>query len=399
MATQQNKPNEIKGKELTANHVDRLTMQTLQQHFELQMSQSQYCPQDIWDVVVGAAVQTTTIDGACRLFAHSPSPNTVRTYLGAVLPKHENLYQLEDSMNDALINCLPKNFFRRSLPVAVDITDIPYHGIHDDDDPFVRRSKAKHGTTHFHCYATLYVVKHNRRYTLAIAFMYREDFVLDVLKRLFQSAQKLGLKCRRLLLDREFDNNSVVRWLKTQSFPSIIPLTIRGRSGGARFLLETHKSVKTEYTRNSKKYGKESFDVFVVRKYKKGRYNQRVSVCFAYVVIGVLRMQPLQVFQEYRKRFGIESSYRMMNQVRARTSSKSPVLRLFYVGLALLLLNLWMYIKWSFLFILHKKGPREIIHEIFPLKRFSLWLWECLKQRLSLILSLKIPIASHIEDY
>jgi hypothetical protein len=153
MVATQNKPNEIQGKELTANHVDQLTMQTLHKHFELQMQNSKYSSQDIWDVVVGAAVQTTTIDGACQLFEDSPSANTVRTYLNSILPEDEYLQGLEDSINDVLVAHLPKNFFRRSFPVAVDITDIPYHGIHDDDDAFVRRSKAKHGTTHFHCYA------------------------------------------------------------------------------------------------------------------------------------------------------------------------------------------------------------------------------------------------------
>ena len=59
-------------------------------------------------------------------------------------------------------------------------------------------------------------------------------------------------------------------------------------------------------------------------------------------------MQPLQVYHEYRRRFGIETSYRLMNLVRARTTSKSPTLRLFYVGLALTMLNLWLFVKWTF---------------------------------------------------
>ena len=44
----------------------------------------------------------------------------------------------------------------------------------------------------------------------------------------------------------------------------------------------------------------------------------------------------------YRQRFGIETSYRQMNQVRARTTSRNPVIRLLFVGLAFILFNLYI---------------------------------------------------------
>ncbi len=44
----------------------------------------------------------------------------------------------------------------------------------------------------------------------------------------------------------------------------------------------------------------------------------------------------------YRQRFGIETSYRQMNQVRARTTSQNPVIRLLLVGLAFLIFNLYI---------------------------------------------------------
>ena len=36
----------------------------------------------------------------------------------------------------------------------------------------------------------------------------------------------------------------------------------------------------------------------------------------------------------YRGRFGVETSYRQMNQCRARTCTRSPAVRLFLVGVA-----------------------------------------------------------------
>jgi putative transposase len=80
-------------------------------------------------------------------------------------------------------------------------------------------------------------------------------------------------------------------------------------------------------------------DVALTRKYSKGRYRRKRSKWFAYVTYRI-RTQPLQIFQFYRRRFGIESSYRQMNRVRARTSSTNPALRLLFVGVAFLILNL-----------------------------------------------------------
>ena len=40
--------------------------------------------------------------------------------------------------------------------------------------------------------------------------------------------------------------------------------------------------------------------------------------------------------------FRIETSYRQMNQVRARTTSRNPVIRLLLVGLAFILFNLYI---------------------------------------------------------
>lgn len=47
----------------------------------------------------------------------------------------------------------------------------------------------------------------------------------------------------------------------------------------------------------------------------------------------------------YRQRFGIESSYRQMNQIRARTSTRNPVIRLLLVGLAVVLFNLYISLR------------------------------------------------------
>ena len=284
----------------------------LQAHFKLDMSYSLYEAQDIWDVLIAAAVERVTIEMACGLLDDAPSPNTVRTAVYGLLNNETTLVELEATINALLVARLPKKLLRQALVGATDITEIPYHGQHEEEDENIRRGRAKQGTTHFHCYATLCILKNNKRYSLALTLMRRSDKARDVLKRLLERGQTLGLRLKRLYLDRGFDNNGVVAYLKQQSFPTIIPLTIRGKQGGTRALLKGRKSYKTTYTRASTRYGEQVLTVHVACKYSKGRYGRQGVCHFAYVVIGALKMLPHQVFEEYRRRFGIETSYRLM---------------------------------------------------------------------------------------
>lgn len=391
MSRHKSNANPPETKQLTAQEIYQLTSQVLQEHFELDMSNRHSEAADIWDVLVAASVQRLTIETVCNLLENAPSPNTVRNVIRDLLMDDEKLMQIEATVNQMLVARLPKSLLKRARPCAADMTDIAYHGQHEDDDDLVRRGRAKQGTTHFHSYATLYIIRKNKRYTMAITLFRRSDLVLDALKRLLKRGEQVGLRVKRLLLDRGFDNNDVVAYLSDKSFPSIIPLTIRGKKGGSRALLKGRKSHMTTYTRSSQKYGERALTVHIVCKYNKGRYRRNGVKHFAYTIIGKLTLNPQQLFEEYRRRFGIETSYRLMNTMRARTTSKCVALRLFFVALALLLLNLWSYVKWHHLFI-PKCGPRQLLHHLLPLARWRLWLWEMVKQRQGFSLKIVVPM-------
>jgi len=223
---------------VTAQGVYQLTSETLQEVFQLDMSDNLYQAQDIWDVLIAAAVERVTTETACNLLEDAPSPNTVRTVVREMLGDETVLEQLEERVNELLVARLPKNLLKRSRPSATDVTEIPYHGQHDDEDEHIRRRPAKHGTTHFHCCGRLYILKDNKRYTLAITLLRRSDKMVDVVKRLLERGKGLCLKPRRLYLDQGFDNNRAVAYPEQQTLPSIIASTIRGKEGGTRSLLK-----------------------------------------------------------------------------------------------------------------------------------------------------------------
>ena len=82
---------------------------------------------------------------------------------------------------------------------------------------------------------------------------------------------------------------------------------------------------------------------------------------------------PQRIRQRYRRRFGIESSYRLMDQVRARTTSPHAALRFVLMGLAVLLLNMWIHLHWQFLRV-PGRGPRRVARSHFRLDRLARFL-------------------------
>src|SRR5262249_39409097 len=77
---------------------------------------------------------------------------------------------------------------------------------------------------------------------------------------------------------------------------------------------------------------------------QRGRRKPRGPQRWIYASWGMGTPSPQWVRQTYRRRFGIETSYRQLNQARIRTSTRNPLVRLFFVGLALLLRNVWVWL-------------------------------------------------------
>lgn len=231
---------------------------------------------------------------------------------------------------------------KRDYALAIDVVLIPYHGQPERAAKEVVRGEAKAGTTHFHGYATIAIVHNKRRYVVALTFIEPEETMALVVRRLLDRVKQLKIKVRRVYLDKGFCSIEVLRTLDRRGLNYVIPIPVRGRSGGVRKLFHGSCSYATRYTFSSAELGSYTVPAVAVRRYTKGKYGRHGVKWFAYAVAGLpQRCPPRQVFELYRQRFGIETSYRQMNQVRARTTSRNPTLRLLLVGLAFILVNLY----------------------------------------------------------
>ncbi len=173
----------------------------------------------------------------------------------------------------------------------------------------------------------------------------------QVLQRLFEILDPLGIKVRVLLLDRGFYSVKVIRALIERQQPFIMPAIKRGKAPtqrggptGTYVMAEWNCSAWTSYTMSSTKDGQVDFDLAVVCHNLKGRWGKHKREAWLYAAWGLKRRPLVWIREVYRTRFGIEASYRQVHQAKIKTSSRNPISRLLFVGVALILRNVWVWL-------------------------------------------------------
>ena len=333
-------------------------------------------PEVVWEIVVRAAARMTSVSAACRDLSAAPSDQAIFDALSDGLPK--TLRVLERRLNEALTGHLPRPLRRRAWEVAIDWHLVPYYGAPKKSRNELFYGKPRQGTSKFHAYATACVVVHGYRYTLAVTYVRRHESLVVGLRRLLARVRGLGLKVRCLLLDRAFFSVPVIEFLKGENLPFLMPAMIRGRkprkgrpATGLRWIRRQAAGWYPHTLKNKSR----SVEVKICVAYrthkgrKDGRRVQQKLLFGAWRVGGV----PTEIRRRYRKRFGIESSYRQMRQARIYTCTRDPHLRLTFVMVALLLRNLWVWIHQTVLS--EGKGKAMKLHlERLRFKRMLDWI-------------------------
>src|SRR4051795_8349450 len=205
----------------------RLAVEHLQTHLKFRDYKRKTSATVLWSLLLAAAARITSLSDACQRLNDSPSDETARKALLAMLPDYATLQR---RLNAALAGHLPKALRTRLQRLAIDLTLIPYHGQPFRDLEEVYRGQAKDGTSHFHAYATAYVVRKGQRYTVALTGVAKGEPLKDVVQRLLRQAASGGIRARLLLLDRGFYSVAVVRYLQAARVPFLMPVVCHGRS-------------------------------------------------------------------------------------------------------------------------------------------------------------------------
>lgn len=360
-------------------------MECLLKHVSLEMT-GDYRPRDLFEILLRAASRGDSLEHTVRQLEGAPSGNGIRYHLD----KLSERATVEQQLNRALQSRIPPKIAKHSQRLAIDLHLIPYYGTATDKEaPYLYRCQAKAGTTTFFAYATVYVMCRNKRVTLAVHAVHRQETLVATITYLLAMLHLLKVRVKRLYLDRGFYSVPVIRWLKALNLPFLMPAVIRGKTRGTRQLRVGRTSYATCYTLNSPHYGSVRCQMRVVCNYYKG-FKGKHGIHYTLYVVHRVKVALHQLHHHYKDRFGIETSYRLKNHCRIRTTTKNPVTRFLFVALAFLLVNLQVYLLWHFV-SQTQRGGRVVYRERFSLKTMLEFLCHAVERHFPPITAIYLP--------
>ena len=234
-------------------------------------------------------------------------------------------------VNDAVLSVASRlGLLDRPVACAIDYTKVPYYG---EFNRYVVRSKHERGTDRFYEHATISVVQDGVRLCVYSRPVTLLDVKVDVVRELVEEAERRGVKTRLVLLDRAFFTVECIDLLKGLGLKFVMPCVCNervqrevdtfGREGRLPFSI-----------RDSHQVEEASFTMVVCWSEKKGKL-----IPFATNIEGDARRLVGTIPREYRRRWGIETSFRKVKEVFPMTAS--PAIRLAYFMVAMVLYNLW----------------------------------------------------------
>lgn len=359
------------------SHAHRL----MEEHLPLEADGYSCTTDDLLNVLLGVAANRGTIESVCADLVGTPDADTIRAYFNGQLCV-EDLPNLAERVNAALAAEIPERVRRRACEVAIDLHDRPYYGKLSQSDGLWVRGKAKDGTTHFYRVATAYVIVKHLRVTLALRFVLPSDDTVTILDDLLKRLEILEIQSERLFLDRGFDGIAVMAYLAHRKQPALIACTIRGKTGGTRALCHGRRSYRTQHTFHGANQAAFTAEVAVCRVFttaKRTGRHKREADWMIFILIH-LDWTPRQARRQYRRRFGIETSYRCAGQVRGWTTSPNPAYRFLLIALSFVLLNVWVHLRWLFSQV-PRRGGRWLDTQLFQLSRMVKFITRALERR------------------
>ena len=286
---------------------------------------------------------------------------------------------------------MPKALHRRPQAVAFDLTLLPYYGADRKTNPDVVRSKAKKGTCSFFGYGTAYIICKGRRYTVALTARTRSMTMADLARELLRQVRAVGLTVRYLVLDRAFSSVAVIRYLQAARTPFLMPVVCQGRPAdhplgpsGSNIFQQCKTSGWSQYTVTDATKQTATVLVCIKCRNRRGERGKHGREAWIYASWGIAPQRFDWVKETYRRRFGIETSYRQMNQCRIRTTTSRFTVRFLYVAIALLLRNVWVWLHHAVL-SRPRRGGMALRLERLRLRTMLLWLFKVAAEMYGLV--------------
>jgi putative transposase len=265
------------------------------------------------------------------------------------LNRHTTKTMLNNLNQDVLKKAKQKGAFTKKVTLAIDLTCIPYYG---KITHWVNGGKPKQGTSYFHTWATLRIVSAGRRFTIKALPIKRgcldAETMAKTLKQLLNQAKTLNLKVDLVLLDKGFCWQQILQELNTSGYKYLVAL--KKDKQVKAVILDYFTTKKGRVRRFSKGVGdnRVRFNV-TIHRFKKCRRRKPIKnilELYGAFATNLGFSEAVRVWSRipdfYRRRWGIETGYRVDGGFRALTTSRDEKLRFVYFEYMVFLENLWV---------------------------------------------------------
>ena len=222
--------------------------------------------------------------------------------------------------------------------IAIDFHDKPYYGT--KDTLCVRGIKPKNGTSWGYSFCTLDIIGSSKLTLDVIEINGLSKDYSTLIVSLFGRVEKMGVKVGTVYMDREFFNRKIISKMDEHKLDFVIAAKSNKK---IKSILEKHikengnTSTVFEY---QFKEGGPNFNIIAIQDQVKG------YILFATnKKVGLIDTFTKQIPEEYRKRWNIETGYRVKNDFKIRTCSKSPVARTLFFVIQCIMYNILNVLK------------------------------------------------------
>ena len=300
-----------------------------------------YNAKDYIDLLTTAAILRRTPEKIWRAIAKKsnhrsiPSPDALFYHINK-LDKNDIIRFVEEMVDISIERARSLGFLKKPVDVAIDIHDWLYYGKKND---WVLGTKPRNGAKYAFKYITASIVSGKAKLHVAVLPMETYDdakkLIVPILGRLIRE-----LKIRIVYLDRHFYHVTVVEYLKRLSVRFVIQAPevaeVRAILGKETRKVRVVKGFKMSY--GSGGLHVTSVNLFAVP----SRHRRRKRICFI-TNVAVNPNNARELAESYRKRWNIETSYRVIKHVfLPRTASRSGVVRFFFFAFGVCLFNLYV---------------------------------------------------------
>ncbi|MBI1658870.1 MAG: transposase [Thaumarchaeota archaeon] len=330
-----------------------------------------YGPEDLMDMTLAMCSQNQFVATCVRAMArHRTRTMTGQRFLqllGAQPP---------DEMLEASLNILEstaailRESGRLGGPVRVGVDEVLLER-YDGKKPEHKGGRRKNGTNRFEGYITMQIVSHRDPVTIGGYPIANGESQTHYLGGLIENALRLGVDMEVVLLDRGFNSVDNILEMESLGVHHIMPLRGSGRLSDIIEDVDAGGDPIRAYTMVNKD-GRQSTSTLVVCPKRNPPKSARAADRYVAFITNIRVDNPRDLLRHipktYRKRWGIETGYRVLKQARARTKSPRMAARLFLMFFSLAYVNFWLLYRRA---LIGNGGP----HAELPMADYSDILW------------------------